>query len=504
MIHGPALVILAVLGLLILIAVNSTPRAGTGSRGPPATGPPYLALGPNDGLREDDLYLGTFLLGATGSGKSSTLAHLLFAAMTRGWGMLILPAKGTDKADYLRLAQEAGRAGDVRVVGPGSGERFDFLNEAVCGAGGIEAGAGLLEDANRAMSRGQAGKSSDPFWENSSARQMKLCLYVLQAAYGRADVRMLYEFVTTLPVGLEQRESNQWESTFCHQTLHIVSEQPDWRDRPDVRLACEYCLNEFPMMSDRTSTSITANTVTLLSRYMHGDVRPLVEGPSTITPQAVLGRSRQIVIVNTPPLVMKEPGRAYQLAWKLSFLREALRRDVRAFPHPVMIVQDEYQLHAVGEIDSLAQAVARSQKLAVVAATQNFPLLHRALSSKEDAQALLGNFQTKLFFNNSCPVTNEMATKIVGQSRQMFFGGGGGRRSDFSLVEEALGIREPGGGMSWSEQLAFDVPPEYFSTQRTGSPAHANLVDVVVFTGGRKLSNGRNWMKAAIRQRRRS
>jgi hypothetical protein len=236
----------------------------------------------------------------------------------------------------------------------------------------------------------------------------------------------------------------------------------------------------------------------LLSKFIHGDIRSLVAGPTTLSPSdSMQGR---IVVVNTPPLVFRESGRFLQLVWKLSFLRNVSRREVNESTIPVALWQDEFQLHCVPAIDSAAQAVARSQLLSVVAA-QNFPLLHKALESEEDAQALIGNFQTKLLFSNSCPVSNPLFSPMCGNSKHLFLSGSAPAGS-YDLVGDWFGVEpEERGSAGFSEPWHPDVPPETFTALREGGPSNGYVVEGVAFQGGRLFSNNKSAIKFAIKQR---
>ncbi len=464
--------------------------------------PYFLRLGPDDGLVEGDLWTGILATGATGSGKSSTLAHLLVSLMRRGWGMLYLCSKPDDMLSLCHLAIAAGRTDDVMRVAPGCGYSFDFVGDAIRGAGGVEAAAGLMEEVGRVLSRTGNAKPSDPFWENASARQIRLTMYVLTATYGSCNVGMIYDFVTGLPTSLEAAGSEAFKGTFCFRTLAKLHGEETWKANPDAVMGVTYATSEFPLMSDRTSTGISANSVTLLSRFMHGDIRPLCSGPTTACPADVLELGK-IVAIDTPELVYKEAGRAVQQVWKAAFLREALRRDTNAFPHGVCLFMDEYQQHATPALDSMAQAVARSQRLCVVAATQNFPLIEKALGSKPDAEALVANFQTKLMFNNSCPVTVKKDAETIGKGKRLMFSGGGESATAFDALDDFFHVGKAKGNVSFSEQLQFVCPPETFGRLKSGGPRHGNVVECIAYSGVRRFSNGRNWMRASVQQRKR-
>jgi hypothetical protein len=98
--------------------------------------PPIFWLGPRDPISMPQTYEGVLGIGATGSGKTSTLAHLMLALMRRGAGMLFLTAKADDIDMISALAMMAGRGDDLVEFGPGKPSRLDFLNYELSSPGG--------------------------------------------------------------------------------------------------------------------------------------------------------------------------------------------------------------------------------------------------------------------------------------------------------------------------------------------------------------------------------
>ncbi len=461
---------------------------------------PLWRFGPKDAFTDSQAFEHVIAFGASGSGKSSTLAHLMARMLGRGWGMLVLTSKGSDLQAIRELAAEQGRSADLIVVTPGAGHSFDFItHEIEARGGGVPNAVQLLSDLSDAANRMKAGNARDPFWPMAAVRLIQAAVTALHWATKRASPLDLYRFLASLPTSVEQRDSDDWKNTsYCAQVLHAAKEVPGWEDDPDLNLASDHVLNELPRTGEKTLAGITATAMTVISRFIAGDVRDLVNG-RTLSPQAVL--DGKVVVIHTPPLVYAERGRLLQLAWKLSFLRAVMRREVNATTVPVCLWQDEYQLHAVPTVDAMAQAVARSHRLAVVAAVQNFPLLEKALEGKEDALALLGNFGTRLVFGNSCSETNSLMAETIGKCRKLFFNGSA-PTGEYDPVGEAFGLGSGGNGSAgFSEQETYDLSPREFLTLMKGGPENGFVVTCWAFQNGRRFSDGKTHKLFAFRQR---
>ncbi|MCE9564621.1 MAG: TraM recognition domain-containing protein [Planctomycetes bacterium] len=463
----------------------------------PPPEPPLLWITPNDPLTLHQAYEGILAMGGTGSGKSSTFAHLLRALMERDVGMLILTAKASDASEILAVARSAGREGDVRLFEPGGPFRFNFLDFELNSRGGSIASASqMLADLVDFSMKASSQKSNEPFWPMASARSLRMALQIIHHATGTCDVESLYRFVTSFPANRDSLISPEWrDRSFCSRMLlHAES----MGETPDVSMAGDYVLQEWPSLGERTAGSIQANTINTLEKFLTGPARELVgSGESNLTPDDIL--DGRIVVVNTPALVFREPGRFIQLAWKLATVQAVLRRDLAVNPRPVCIWADEAQLHAC-PADSMVQAVARSHRLINVAITQNIPLLQAAMGDKEQAMAWLANLVTKFIFSNTDRETNEYFSSQLGQSKQLFMSGNQ-PTGPADLLGEWMGQEEKQGSAGFSEQMLADVLPEHFGSKlRKGGAENGLMVDAYVFQGGRRFSNGKAWVKGSFRQ----
>jgi hypothetical protein len=119
-----------------------------------------------------DYAKGTLILGATGSGKSSSvIQHLTLGLLTASpkMGGIITTAKGDDLAKVMRLIRHAGREDDVIVIGASSGHTIPWLATAKGltpeGASAAHIIYEMIETA-REIGASRSIQSQDPFWDN--------------------------------------------------------------------------------------------------------------------------------------------------------------------------------------------------------------------------------------------------------------------------------------------------------------------------------------------------
>ena len=456
-------------------------------------------LSPTDGLYLAQVFEGGVLAtGATGSGKSSTLAHLMAAMMRRDFGMVIITAKGSDWSDIERIARWAGRERDLLRFCKEKPWRFDFLQHELASQGGsISTGSQLMQDLLNIATRMKAENARDPFWPQSAARQMRMAMTAILLATGTCSVSGIYRFVTSLPTSLALTKDAKWKaSAYCLRILIAAEERHPHRD--DLDMAAEYVLSEFPAQGEKTAATITSTSMNVLEKLLSGDIGRLVSsGETNISPaDAIDGR---IIVVDAPPLIYRDEGTLVGACWKLSAMRTFQRRDLAVNSRPVCLWVDEAQLSAIPSVDSMFAATCRSSCCANVAITQNINLLESVFGSKEDARAWISNLQTKFIFANSDAETNAYFSHMFGESRQHLISVSPDNKP-FDLVGHMLG--EPQGvGMNLNEQFLPQVRPEEFLRLRKGGRDNNFVVDCFITQGGRVFSNGKTWLKTSFTQR---
>ncbi len=460
-----------------------------------------LRLSPHDVLTLDQGYQGIMCFGGTGAGKTTGVLHPIQENACRlGTGMLWLCAKAEEADRAVAIAEKCGREKDVRLIVPNGELKCDLLQVACAMPGGVENAAQLLETLSEVGSRKQ-GKD-EVFFRQSSYRAFGAIIVILEhlkETLGATTMRKLEAFLVSLPVSVQQRDSAAWrDSSFAWKCCYLLNDTKDL----DLQRSFAFCMDEWPQMATDTRTSILATMQGTLGRFMRKEVASVIAaGETNVHPRGL--QDGEIHIWNFPQLQYQEAGQFVGVAAKALALRQLLARDVRQSPRPVMIVQDEAQLFATPKLDSMAQTVARSQRIIILSATQNIQILASALGADRvnaETGGWLANFQTLILCQNACPETAKWASELIGQHKELFISFSGNSNQQFDAVGDVLGIAETHAGCSLSQQMRPIVPPEVVPRLRQGG-APAFTVEAIVYSGGRTFSTGRAFLRCLFTQR---
>ena len=256
-------------------------------------------------------------------------------------------------------------------------------------------------------------------------------------------------------------------------------------------MAARYWLKSYPVLADRTRTSIVATFTSIADMLLHGIAWELFCTGTTLVPE-VTYKNGIIIVLDLPIQEYHALGRITQGIFKYMFQRAILRRDVTAYPRPVFLWADEAQ-NFVSSFDYQAQAVARSARLCTVYLTQNISNYYSVLGSRgrDEANALLGNFQTKIFHANSDHPTNQYAADLISQEQTTTY--------NYSASSHGQGGSVSAGG---SDTVRYKVLPAAFTTLKKGGPPNGLQVDAILFQGGRVWqASGDTYLKTTFSQR---
>jgi len=470
---------------------------------------PLLRLSSVDALTLGQLMQGVLVLGATGCGKSTgSLYALAMTFLAAGFGGLVLTVKPDEAAIWKRYAARLGREQDLIVVSPGGPFKCNLLKYECERPGPGKAQTEnlyrLLSSLSELNERGQGGSQNESYWRNAQAQLLRNTIEICKAAYGTVSIGDIHELIRTAPQSPADLESDRWrEQSFCLRSILIAEEKElPSSQRKDFEHAASYFIGELPYLADRTRSSIVTGVTGITDVFMRGALRELFCTETTFIPEMTYLQGR-IVILDLSVKEFGETGRMAQTLCKLIFQRAFERRDVQNHPRPVFLFADEGQEFTTSD-DRVFQATARSSRVATVLATQNLPSLYSALgggdAGRQQADALLGNLQTKVFHANGDTITNEWASNMIAKSWQYRTTLGSstpGPNEHRSLLQT---IGPQGTNSSVSEQLDFDVPPQTF-TQLTmgGSPDFVS--EAVIFHPGKSWNlSGKNHLRVLFPQ----
>ena len=117
-----------------------------------------------------DAFESVLFIGSPGSGKTTSARTYYSALLQEQFGGLVLCVKESQVADFLTLARECGRAGDVLVFGPQQKQVFNPLE----GVSINEATELLVEIAEVLSDRVQPGRSeNEAFWRQQTTTALR-------------------------------------------------------------------------------------------------------------------------------------------------------------------------------------------------------------------------------------------------------------------------------------------------------------------------------------------
>ena len=224
--------------------------------------------------------------------------------------------------------------------------------------------------------------------------------------------------------------------------------------------------------------------------FLRGMLRDLFCSSTNIVPD--ISAEGAIIVLDIPIKEYGDLGQFSQVLFKYIWQQAMERRNVTENNRPVFMWADESQ-NFITSYDREFQSTARSSRACTVYLTQNLPSYYSELGGekgKVEADAFLGNLQTKIFHANGDSTTNEWAANIFAKSwqfrRSMNSGFSGGGASGSSGVSEALEL---------------DVLPQEFAMLRKGGHENDLCVDSIIFQGGRVWNaTGKTFMKATFTQ----
>jgi len=457
---------------------------------------PLLRLSPVDAWSIRDACEGVQIFGAIGSGKTSGSGDAIAKAFLRqGFGGLVMCAKPEERRDWERRCTETGRSQHLIIFSPSEKWRFNFLDYELrrsgSGAGLTENLVNLLTSVTEIVEGKQGMSGGDPFWDRAMKELLRNTVDLLTLSKGRLSLEDICKLIVDAPTAA-QIGDKKWQSTsFCAECIAIAEKkEKNQRESHDFDVATRYFLHSFATLDSRPRTSIISTFTSIADVLSHGLAWELLSTETNLVPE-VTYKDGAIILLDLSIQEYNELGRIVQGIFKYMFQRAILRRDASLEPRPVFLWADEAQ-NFISSFDYQAQAVARSARLCTVYLTQNISNYYAVLGAggRDEANALLGNFQTKIFHANGDQPTNQYASDIIAQEWTTTHNYGTSQSDESSS--------RSGGG---SESVQYKVLPGEFTILRKGGPANNLEVDGIIFQGGRIWNaTGDTYLKTIFKQ----
>ena len=432
-----------------------------------------------------------FLIGGSGSGKTSTIKILMADVINRGVGCVWGCVKNDEAANAISVIRSTSMRNRLIHLVPGK-FCFNFLSYELNRVGGTpDSAARLLKRLNDQMMR-TSGKQSESFWENLFYQFLHYSIVVCHLAHREnITIEHVYRLINSTPSSIARIKSDEFRQSDCFQYLQVAQNQiRSESEKRLYQLAVTFLLEGQMELGSKARSAAVSQCNALLSPFLLSPMYETVCGQSTFTPDIPL--RGYCVVLDAPILTYQLAGILFQSLITQMVIEEALRN---SNPKRITaIVRDEIQmLVSDAEFEAMALSVARSHGLAFIAATQNIPLLHSAMGGDSVAEqqmlALLANHNTQLIMANRCSVTNNHFSQAFGSHRQQFISVNEGEPDEpedmFSLVFGNDNYR-----FSTSEQLVPRVTPDDFLSLRRGGKSHKYLIDAFLTQGGRTYGDG--------------
>lgn len=451
-----------------------------------------------------DACAGVQIFGALGSGKTTGSGQAIAKTfLASGFGGLVLTAKPDERGLWESYAAATGRSEDLIIFKPGGQHKFNFLNYEMKRPG---EGAGDTENIVRLLryvlnvAQQQSGGRQELYWENALNQLLRNSIDIAAAASGNVQLRDVREIIKTAPLFPEQIQSREWlENSFCLQSIRAaLSRDLAPEKRRDIEAAADYWTAEFPNLAEKTRSIIVSMFTGLADIFLRGQMFDLFCDKLTIVPE--FSQTGKIIILDLPVKEYGESGRLTQVLFKYMWQKAIERRNVQESPRPVFLWADEAQ-NFCASYDMQFQATARSAKACTVYLTQNLPNYYAAFGSgdkgRHEADALLGNLDTKIFHANGDNVTNTWAADTIGRSWQQHTS----YNSGLSQNGQQPG-QQNSSGAGINESYDYIIPPTEFTKFRKGGEPNGLIVDGVMFQSGRRFSStGASYTRVAFSQK---
>jgi hypothetical protein len=392
---------------------------------------PLLRLSGNaaDNWTIGDSFEHTLVVGGTGSGKTSGSGSALASTfLNAGYGGLVLCAKPEEADRWENYARSCGRSASViRFDGTGRW-RFNFLDYLMSLP--REMGGGLVDNAvntflrvlEASNSNGSSGgqDATADFWTKSVRDLLANAIGSLFHAHGRVRLEELMQLINSVPVSEEQALSPDFQTwSFCYATMKKLFSDPRVPlSEREAKQYVSYFGQAFGRLDPKTRSNIVITLNAEIGAFLREPLHELFCTDTNFVPEVT--HEGLIVILDLPVKRFEQTGVVAQLLIKYLWQKATERRTIDANSRPVFLFADEAQLF-LSSYDLEFQSTARSARAATVYITQNLPSLYARLGGRnpqDQADAIIGNFQTKIFHSNTDHRTNQWAADLIGRALQ--------------------------------------------------------------------------------------
>jgi|GEM_PF-1266011 len=486
---------------------------------------PAVHLPGGEYLTWAELFHGVITLGNAGSGKTSGPgAHILNGILRDEArpGGIALCIKQDERLRIERAISAAGREADKIVINAENIFKINALLYELTrkGRGAFEFNSvvdllmELSQAANNYQAGGGSGGENERFWDNEVRVAYIRALMLLTLAgmtisimnmrnimmdnFGEAEFERYSSLWARIEASDEDAmmEYEAWcESNFFLHCFDKANSRDDLNttELEIMKLVGDYYLKTFAKISEKTKAIVIASATGLFEPFLTGILHTHFDAELSdeVRPEKCFEEGR-LIILDIP---LKEYGISaiyaatiFKKLFQLCVERRVI--ELEENPRPVFLWCDEAHLFLNPQSDERFQSSCRSTMTAVVYLTQSINSIKSAMgkSSPEiKTKALLTNLGTQIFCGNMCTDTNKYASELIGKRF---------RRTEGNSISS-----DDRASHSTSEQLHFIVPPEHFTTLKSGGPENDFQVETIIVIRSKRWATGEPFGEVAFDQR---
>jgi hypothetical protein len=248
-----------------------------------------------------------------------------------------------------------------------------------------------------------------------------------------------------------------------------------------------------PAADEKTKAIVKESFMGIAEPFLSGLLAKHFAGVTNLKPERTYLENK-IIVLDFPVKEYLEAGIIAQSIFKLLFQQCVERRDVKKYPNPVFLWADEAQ-YFVNPYDQVFLTTARSSRTATVFLSQSISNYYAAIGGGQEARpkvdSLMGNLTTKIFHANSDAVTNEYASKLIGQEIDYLKG----ENRSGELYSLDVSKQE-----SKSAQYLPQIQPKKFTILKSGGHNNDFEVEAIVFITGKIWADKKNYYEALFKQ----
>ena len=375
--------------------------------------------------------------------------------------------------------------------GEGAGEVFNISNLFM----------ELYKMGSRFSGEGDTGEG-ERYWNTALKRCLNRTIQVLISSGEEISIQNMRKIVSSAPTqdeieimsDMSDKELIDWaSSSYCVGCVMDGAGESDTEEEDeDHDLVYDYFMRQFARMAEKTRSTVEESFLGLAEPFMSGILKKYFSKGTNIRPEITF--EGKIIILDFSVKEYLQAGVYAQGIFKLLWQQAIERRNTTLYPLPAFLWVDESQ-YFVNEYDTIFQTTARSSRACTVFLTQNISNYYSQMGgekAKSKVDSLLGNLSTKIFHANNDSVTNEWASKTIGQDL-IALESRSENKKKFAFMADTV-------GRSSSLRLMPQVLPKEFTTLSSGGKYYDFKVHAIIQMKGREWSNERNFFRVEFSQ----